>query len=177
MRNHVSIYCVLVYILCSFWKYNIFFFVQENIKHFIPSSSITCAVQEDRPNADIVSVILLIYNPATSCPVHVHSYRYSSHQQPQYTSTATATVHINSYRYSTHQQLQHCTHKQLELQYTSTATGTVHIKSYSYCTQKQLQLQYTSTASGQYTATCTVHINSYRSSTVKSCSTRTQLLL
>jgi len=47
---------------------------RENIKHFIPHHAITCTVRED----DIVSCILLIYNPATACPVHVHSYRCDS---------------------------------------------------------------------------------------------------
>lgn len=51
---------------------------QENVKHFIPHHAITCTVQGDAPNDDIVSTILLIYNPATACPVHVHSYRCDS---------------------------------------------------------------------------------------------------
>ena len=51
---------------------------QENVKHFIPHHAITCAVQAEKPNDDVVSCILLIYNPATACPVHVHSYRCDS---------------------------------------------------------------------------------------------------
>ena len=51
---------------------------QENVKHFIPHHAITCAVQGSSPNEDVVSTILLIYNPATACPVHVHSYRCDS---------------------------------------------------------------------------------------------------
>ena len=51
---------------------------QDNIKHFIPHHAITCAVREEKPNDDLVSTILLIYNPATSCPVHVHCYRCDS---------------------------------------------------------------------------------------------------
>ena len=44
------------------------------MKHFIPHHAITCAVRTE----DVVSCILLIYNPATACPVHVHSYRCDS---------------------------------------------------------------------------------------------------
>ena len=43
------------------------------MKHFIPHHAITCVVQGEKPNQDVVSCILLIYNPATSCPVHVHA--------------------------------------------------------------------------------------------------------
>ncbi|KAI1289701.1 hypothetical protein HDE_08226 [Halotydeus destructor] len=46
----------------------------EQIKHVIPHHSITCVVQEE----DIVASILLIYNPITKCPVHVHAYRCDS---------------------------------------------------------------------------------------------------
>ena len=51
---------------------------EENVKHFIPHHAITCVLQAEKPNQDVVSCILLIYNPATSCPVHVHSYRCDS---------------------------------------------------------------------------------------------------
>ena len=44
------------------------------MKHFIPHHAITCSVRTE----DVVSCILLIYNPATACPVHVHSYRCDS---------------------------------------------------------------------------------------------------
>lgn len=44
-------------------------------KHFIPHHAITCVFQGPPPNDDIVSCILLIYNPDTKCPVHVHCYR------------------------------------------------------------------------------------------------------
>jgi len=47
----------------------------EPVKHFIPDHAITCAVQEPAPDQDIVSCILLIFNPVTKCPVHVHTYR------------------------------------------------------------------------------------------------------
>ncbi|XP_076363778.1 uncharacterized protein LOC143253580 [Tachypleus tridentatus] len=50
----------------------------EHIKHFIPHHAITCVVQEDKPDDDIVCVILLLYNPLTKCPVHVHAYRCDS---------------------------------------------------------------------------------------------------
>jgi len=44
-------------------------------RHFIPHHAITCVFQAPPPNDDIVSCILLIYNPDTKCPVHVHCYR------------------------------------------------------------------------------------------------------
>ena len=44
------------------------------MKHFIPHHAITCSLRTE----DVVSAILLIYNPATACPVHVHSYRCDS---------------------------------------------------------------------------------------------------
>ncbi|KAG8238019.1 hypothetical protein J437_LFUL016238 [Ladona fulva] len=48
------------------------------VKHFIPHHAVTCVVQDPSPNEDVVSAILLIYNPVTRCPVHVHSYRCDS---------------------------------------------------------------------------------------------------
>jgi len=51
---------------------------KDVVKHFIPHHAVTCVVQEPPPNDDIVSCILLIYNPATRCPVHVHCYRCDS---------------------------------------------------------------------------------------------------
>ncbi|XP_037091058.1 uncharacterized protein LOC119111348 [Pollicipes pollicipes] len=50
----------------------------EPVKHFIPDHAITYAVQEPAPDRDIVSCILLIFNPVTKCPVHVHTYRCDS---------------------------------------------------------------------------------------------------
>lgn len=50
----------------------------EQVKHFIPHNSITCVHQLDKPDDDVVSCILLIYNPLTKCPVHVHTYRCDS---------------------------------------------------------------------------------------------------
>ena len=50
----------------------------EPVKHFIPDHAITCALQEPAPDRDIVSCILLIFNPVTKCPVHVHTYRCDS---------------------------------------------------------------------------------------------------
>ncbi|XP_017470809.1 PREDICTED: zinc finger CCCH domain-containing protein 13-like, partial [Rhagoletis zephyria] len=59
---------------------------QGSSKHFIPHSAITSSVQTD----DIVACVLLLYNPATKCPLHVHAYRCDSestaealHQQLQ----------------------------------------------------------------------------------------------
>ncbi|XP_076367473.1 uncharacterized protein LOC143255537 [Tachypleus tridentatus] len=50
----------------------------EQIKHFIPHHAITCVVQEEKPDDDIVCAILLLYNPVTKCPVHIHAYRCDS---------------------------------------------------------------------------------------------------
>ncbi|XP_053617130.1 capping protein inhibiting regulator of actin dynamics isoform X1 [Plodia interpunctella] len=47
---------------------------QQTIKHFIPHGSITSAVVQ----ADVVACVLLLYNPVTGCPVHVHAYRCDS---------------------------------------------------------------------------------------------------
>ena len=46
----------------------------EQIKHFIPHHAITSALQSE----DVVCIILLLYNPITGCPVHVHGYRCDS---------------------------------------------------------------------------------------------------
>lgn len=50
----------------------------ETIKHFIPRDAITWVVQEPTPDDDLIATILLLYNPATRCPVHVHGYRCDS---------------------------------------------------------------------------------------------------
>ena len=49
-----------------------------NKKHVIPAGAITHVQVEPPPDDDIVSTILLIYNPLTRCPVHVHCYRCDS---------------------------------------------------------------------------------------------------
>lgn len=46
----------------------------ETIKHFIPHNTITCVYQQE----DIISCILLLFNPVTKCPLHVHAYRCDS---------------------------------------------------------------------------------------------------
>lgn len=46
----------------------------EQVKHHIPHNSITWVYQEE----DIICAILLLYNPITRCPVHVHAYRCDS---------------------------------------------------------------------------------------------------
>lgn len=46
----------------------------ETIKHFIPHNTITCAYQRD----DVIACILLLFNPITKCPLHVHAYRCDS---------------------------------------------------------------------------------------------------
>lgn len=60
--------------------------LQGSSKHFIPHSAITSSVLTE----DIVACVLLLYNPATKCPLHVHGYRCDSestaealHQQLQ----------------------------------------------------------------------------------------------
>ena len=67
----------------GFFRCSIHYTTQENVKHFIPHHAITCAVRAEKPNDDVVSCILLIYNPATACPVHVHSYRCDSPETAQ----------------------------------------------------------------------------------------------
>lgn len=54
-------------------------FLQGSSKHFITHSAITCSVQTD----DIVACILLLYNPVTKCPLHVHAYRCDSESTAQ----------------------------------------------------------------------------------------------
>ncbi|XP_053680693.1 uncharacterized protein LOC128731588 [Anopheles nili] len=53
--------------------------VQGSAKHFIPHGAITCSVQTE----DIVACTLLLYNPATKCPLHVHAYRCDSEHTAQ----------------------------------------------------------------------------------------------
>ncbi|XP_076363128.1 uncharacterized protein LOC143253323 [Tachypleus tridentatus] len=50
----------------------------EQNRHFIPHDAITYVTQESKPNDDIVCAILLVYNPLTKCPFHVHCYRCDS---------------------------------------------------------------------------------------------------
>ena len=44
----------------------------------VPSHAVTYVSQGLPPEDDIVSVILLLYNPITKCPVHLHAYRCDS---------------------------------------------------------------------------------------------------
>ncbi|KAK9746717.1 hypothetical protein QE152_g5951 [Popillia japonica] len=46
----------------------------ETIKHFIPHNTITCVYQQE----DVIACILLLFNPVTKCPLHVHAYRCDS---------------------------------------------------------------------------------------------------
>lgn len=46
----------------------------ETIKHFIPHNTITCVYQKE----EIIACILLLFNPVTKCPLHVHAYRCDS---------------------------------------------------------------------------------------------------
>lgn len=50
----------------------------ESLRHFVPSHAVTYVSQGAPPDDDIVSVILLLYNPITKCPVHLHAYRCDS---------------------------------------------------------------------------------------------------
>ena len=52
-------------------------------KHFIPASALTYVQQQPAPEDDIVSAVLLIYNPLTRCPVHLHVYRCDSTETAQ----------------------------------------------------------------------------------------------
>ncbi|XP_018009812.1 uncharacterized protein LOC108667307 [Hyalella azteca] len=47
-------------------------------KHLIPAGALTYVQQESPPNDDLVTAVLLIYNPVTRCPVHLHAYRCDS---------------------------------------------------------------------------------------------------
>ena len=48
------------------------------IKHVIPDSAVAYVSLAPPPDDDVVCAILLIFNPFTRCPVHVHSYRCDS---------------------------------------------------------------------------------------------------
>ena len=50
----------------------------DNSKQFVPHSSITCVMQSEAPNDDVVSCILLVSTPGSDCPLFVHSYRCDS---------------------------------------------------------------------------------------------------
>lgn len=52
--------------------------VADSLRHFVPSHAVTYVSQGSPPDDDIVSVILLLYNPITKCPVHLHAYRCDS---------------------------------------------------------------------------------------------------
>ncbi|XP_055327786.1 uncharacterized protein LOC129581001 isoform X2 [Paramacrobiotus metropolitanus] len=59
----------------------------DTLRHSIPHHCITCAYQGEPPYDDLVATILLIFNPATHCPVHIHVYRCDS------SKTATLLTH------------------------------------------------------------------------------------
>jgi len=52
--------------------------VADSLRHLVPSHAVTYVSQGQPPEDDIVSVILLLYNPITKCPVHLHAYRCDS---------------------------------------------------------------------------------------------------
>ena len=52
--------------------------VADSLRHMVPSHAVTYVSQGLPPEDDIVSVILLLYNPITKCPVHLHAYRCDS---------------------------------------------------------------------------------------------------
>lgn len=79
----ISFYLVWFRNRNCFWKDHlttIIRYFQGSTKHFIPHGAITCSIQTD----DIVACVLLLYNPATKCPLHVHAYRCDS----EHTATA-----------------------------------------------------------------------------------------
>lgn len=51
-----------------------YIYFQGSAKHFIPHNAITCSIV----SGDVVACVLLLYNPATKCPLHVHAYRCDS---------------------------------------------------------------------------------------------------
>lgn len=50
----------------------------EVMKLMIPSHSLTYSTVGQPPNSDVVGCIMLIFNPETRCPIHVHAYRCDS---------------------------------------------------------------------------------------------------
>lgn len=50
----------------------------EVMKLMIPSHSLTYSMVGRPPNDDVVGCIMLIFNPETRCPIHVHAYRCDS---------------------------------------------------------------------------------------------------
>jgi len=52
--------------------------VADSVRHLVPSHAVTYVSQGRAPDDDIVSVIMLLYNPITKCPVHLHAYRCDS---------------------------------------------------------------------------------------------------
>lgn len=69
----------LIYIIYRQYKMYSFHSLQGSSKHFITHSAITCSVQAE----DIVACVLLLYNPSTKCPLHVHAYRCDSETTAQ----------------------------------------------------------------------------------------------
>lgn len=76
MRNVI----ISVYFHKKF-DFNEFLFpaLQGTSKHFITHSAITCSVQTE----DMVACVLLLYNPITKCPLHIHAYRCDSESTAQ----------------------------------------------------------------------------------------------
>ncbi len=50
----------------------------EVMKFYIPSHSITYGIIGPPPYNDVVATVLLVFNPETKCPIHVHCYRCDS---------------------------------------------------------------------------------------------------
>lgn len=67
--------------ICTNSNNNCFYlyFLKGTSKHLINHSAITCSVQTD----DIVACVLLLYNPITKCPLHIHAYRCDSESTAQ----------------------------------------------------------------------------------------------
>lgn len=47
---------------------------QSAVKHLVPGHAVLAAVQRE----DVVAATLLLPNPATNNPVHVHAYRFAT---------------------------------------------------------------------------------------------------
>ncbi|XP_028967268.1 uncharacterized protein LOC100900118 [Galendromus occidentalis] len=51
---------------------------KDQMKHLIPPHSVAWVMRAEPPHEDIVCCTLLIQNPVTKCPVHIHAYRCDS---------------------------------------------------------------------------------------------------
>lgn len=76
--NDANILCMTLFLFFCLFSLLVRF-PQGSSKHFITHSAITCSVQTE----DIVACVLLLYNPITKCPLHIHAYRCDSESTAQ----------------------------------------------------------------------------------------------